>query len=172
MINERLLKKAKYGDGNSFYKLLEPVKKKMYKVAYAYTNNEHDALDCIQESIIKAIESIDKLKEPRYFYTWIMKITVNTCKDYIKKNRKIILYNIDDYKEKITVDKDQYNNIGDIDDLLKNLTFKERELIIMRYLDDMSLNDISSRTHRPLGTIKSSISRTLKKIRRCVEAIE
>ena len=74
LIDEIIFKRAKKGDSESFYKLLEPIKDKLYRSAYVYVENEHDALDCIHEAVIKAIQSLDKLKEPQYFNTWIMKI--------------------------------------------------------------------------------------------------
>ena len=91
MVNEIYFKKAVKGDKESFSKLLEPIKDKLYKVAFVYMRNEDDALDCIQESIVKAITSLNSLKEPQYFNTWIVKITVNTCKDNLRKNKKFNL---------------------------------------------------------------------------------
>ena len=89
MIDEIIFKRAKKGDSESFYKLLEPIKDKLYRSAYVYVENEHDALDCIHEAVIKAIQSLDKLKEPQYFNTWIMKILINTCKVLLLTFNKI-----------------------------------------------------------------------------------
>ena len=158
MIDEIIFKRAKKGDSESFYKLLEPIKDKLYRSAYVYVENEHDALDCIHEAVIKAIQSLDKLKEPQYFNTWIMKILINTCKDYIKKNSKVIATDIQQNQHK-----------EEIYEALSKLTEREKDLIIMRYMDDMSLKDIASKANKPLGTIKSSISRTLKKMRKHME---
>lgn len=170
MVDEITFKKAVNGDKESFGKLLEPIKDKLYKAAYVYVRNENDALDCIHEAIIKAIQSLNTLKEPQYFNTWMMKITINKCKDYIKKNNKVVLVDIDEYKDSI-LDNDRQNEcMEDINRALNQLSDKERELIIMRYLEDMSLKEIAYTTVRPLGTIKSSISRTLKKLRKHMEA--
>ncbi|ENZ29515.1 MULTISPECIES: sigma-70 family RNA polymerase sigma factor [Clostridium] len=169
MIDEIIFKRAKKGDSESFYKLLEPIKDKLYRSAYVYVENEHDALDCIHEAVIKAIQSLDKLKEPQYFNTWIMKILINTCKDYIKKNSKVILVDIENYKESIATDIQQNQHKEEIYEALSKLTEREKDLIIMRYMDDMSLKDIASKANKPLGTIKSSISRTLKKMRKHME---
>ena len=58
LVDETVFKKALNRDGESFYKLIEPIKDKLYKVAYVYVHNEEDALDCIHESIVKAIQSL------------------------------------------------------------------------------------------------------------------
>lgn len=172
MIDEIAFKKALNGDGESFYKLFEPIKEKLYKVAYVYLRNEHDTLDCIHEAIIKAIQSLDTLKEPQYFNTWMTKITINKCKDFIKKNNKVVLLDIEDYQDTISIDEEQFDYSEDIATALNKLKDEQRDLIIMRYLKDMSLNDIANVTTKPLGTIKSSISRTLKKMKIYMEGVK
>lgn len=172
MVDEIAFKKALDGDGESFYKLLLPIKEKLYKVAYVYLRNEHDTLDCIHEAIIKAIQSLDTLKEPQYFNTWMMKITINKCKDYIKKNNKVVLVDIEDYKDIIAMDEEKFECAEDITDVLNKLSYKEREFIVMRYLKDMPLKEISNITTTPLGTIKSSISRTLRKMKKYMEEVK
>lgn len=170
MINEILFKKAVAGDGDSFYKLLEPIKDTLYRVAITYVGNEHDALDCLQESIIKAIKALRRLKDPQHFNTWIMRITINSCKDFIKKNKRIVMMDIKDYEDIIPA-KDNWNNNEDILLALNKLKLEERDLIVMRYLDDMSLKDISENTNVPVGTVKSKVSRTLKKLRIHMEEV-
>lgn len=166
MVNELLFKKAVNGDKDSFIQLIEPIKNNLYRVAFVYLKNEDDAFDCIHDGIIKAIKSLHTLKEPQYFNTWIKKIIVNVCKDYIKKNGKVILVDINDYENNL-ISEDNKNNINDdIRNALNKLSEKERNLIIMRYLEDKSLNDIVSNTNLPLGTVKSRINRTLKKLRK------
>lgn len=165
MINELIFKKAVEGDRESFYKLIEPIKENLYKVAFVYLKNEDDALDCIHEAIIKAIKALPTLNEPQYFNTWMSKITINICKNYIKKNKKVILVDIKDYENNIPTQENDFENTEDIQIALNKLNEKERELIVMRYLDDMPLKHISEITTVPLGTIKSRLNRTLKKLR-------
>ena len=52
--------------------------------------NEADALDIVQETVYKAYISIDKLKEPKYFKTWIIRILINTALTHIRKGSKIV----------------------------------------------------------------------------------
>ncbi|MCI9070586.1 sigma-70 family RNA polymerase sigma factor [Clostridium sp.] len=165
MINEILLKKAINGDKESFYKLIDPIKDNLYKIAFTYVENEHDALDCVHDSILKAIKSLHTLKEPQYFNTWITRITINTCKDIIKKNNKIKLVDINDYENILTINENKSDDNIEIELSINKLTSKEKDLIIMRYLEDKSLKDISHKYEIPLGTVKSKINRTLKKLR-------
>lgn len=171
MINELIFKKAVEGDRESFYKLIEPIKENLYKVAFVYLKNEDDTLDCIHEAVIKAIKALPNLNEPQYFNTWMIRITINICKNYIKRNNKVILVDIKDYENNIPTHDKEFENTEDIQIALSKLNEKERELIVMRYLDDMSLKHISKITTMPLGTIKSRLNRTLKKLRVYMEEI-
>lgn len=165
MVNEILFKKAVKGDRQSFMELIAPLKEKMYKAGIVYLKNEDDVLDCLHEAIIKAITSLDNLKEPQYFNTWMIRIFVNTCKDHIKKNSKVVLLDINDYENDLVIENNISDVKEDINAALSKLSDKERELIVMRYLEDKSLNDISLKTSVPLGTIKSRLNRTLLKLR-------
>lgn len=166
MVNELLFKKAINGDKDSFIQLIEPIKEKLYRVAFVYLKNEDDALDCVHDGILKAIKSLDTLKEPQHFNTWITKIIVNVCKDYIKKNSKVVLVDINDYEDKL-ISEDNKNDVNfEIKTALNKLSEKERNLIIMRYLEDNSLKDIVIKTNLPLGTVKSKLNRTLIKLRK------
>ena len=166
MVDEISFKQAKNGDGESFYKLLEPIGDKLYKIAFMYMKNEDDALDCVHDSIVKAIQGLDKLKEPRYFSTWIIRITINVCKDNLRKAQKISPRDTAEFEDKLacTGNISIEENI-DLYSALNNLKEDEKELIAMRYMDDMSTRDIAQVTEAPLGTVRSKLSRTIKKLR-------
>lgn len=166
MINEIIFKKAKKGDSNAFYELIEPIEENLYRTAYIYVKNESDALDCLQDSIIKAIKNLDKLQNPQVFNSWITKILINQCKDYIKKSNKTISVDILDFENQL-ID----NNISNIEinselnDALNELKDSEKIIVQMRYLEDKPLVEIATFINKPLGTVKSTLNRSLKKLK-------
>lgn len=170
MVDELLFRKAVKGDMDSFIKLLAPIKENLYRVSFIYLQNENDTLDCVHEAIIKAIKSLKTLKNPQYFNAWMTRITINVCKDYIKKNSKVTLVDIRDFESNLIIEDDKNSFEDDnIITSLDKLSEKERELIVMRYLDDKSLKDISDEINIPLGTVKSRLNRTLKKLKMYLE---
>ncbi|MDD4171103.1 MAG: sigma-70 family RNA polymerase sigma factor [Syntrophomonas sp.] len=169
MIDEIRFRRAKNGDGESFYKLLEPIKDKLYRIAIIYMRNEYDALDCVHDSIVKAIQSIDKLKEPQYFSTWITRITINTCKEHLRKTKDTSPYETADFEDKLIYNNGNIEENIDLYAALESLKENEKELIAMRYMNDMSTSDIAEATHAPLGTVRSRLSRTVKKLRLYME---
>lgn len=165
MIDVNLFEKAASGDKESFKTLIEPVKDSLYKVAFVYLKNEDDALDCVHDAIIKAIKSLKKLKEPQYFNTWITRITINVCKDYLKKKSKMVIVDINECEGDFVTDGFEIEEQEEIKSILNKLSDKERDVIVKRYLEDKSLKDISTSMKLPVGTVKSRISRSLKKLR-------
>ena len=165
MIDELLFRKAVKGDMDSFVKLLEPIKETLYKVSFVYLKNEDDALACVHDAILKAIKSLSTLKEPQYFNTWITRITINICKDYIKKNSKVTLVDINDYENNLSIEDDKQESKEDIIAALDKLSETEKDLIVKRYLHDKSRKDISDENNIPVGTVKSRLNRTLKKLK-------
>lgn len=166
MINELVLKKAKNGDSEAFYKLIEPIEEKLYKIAYTYVKNENDALDCLQDAIIKAIKNLDTLKKPQNFNSWIARILINQCKDYIKKSSKTIPVDILEFENEL-IDRNSFlleKNI-DLNTALEELKDNEKEIIKLKYLEDKPLNEIAIITKKPIGTIKSTLNRSLKKLK-------
>lgn len=169
MIDEINFKRAKNKDAESFYKLLEPIKDRLYRTAFMYMKNEDDALDCVHDSIVKAIQSIDSLREPRYFNTWITRITINTCKDNLRKSKNTISQDTTEFEGILAHNDEDIEGNIDLHRALDDLKDDEKELIAMRYMEDMSIKDIAKTVHSPLGTVSSKISRTIKKLRAYME---
>ena len=87
---ETYIKRAKKGDIEPFINLMDINKTYMYKVAKSILNNNEDIADAIQETILSCYKNIEKLKEIKYFKTWMTRILINKCNDVIRANKNII----------------------------------------------------------------------------------
>ena len=134
-----------------------------YRLAYSYVKNEADSLDVIQESIIKALISIDSLKEIEKVKSWFYKIVIRTSIDYIRKNKK---YNdMIDISEIINNGKsDQYKDL-DLYKALDELDETYKTIIILRYFEDMKINDIADILDENPNTVKTRLYAGLKKLK-------
>jgi len=166
MIKKILVKKAKNGDKKAFQELIELDKDKLYRLAYIYTNNENDALDVFQETILKAMNSINTLKEERYFSTWITRILINNAKDLIrKKNNVIPMDTLALLKIESSHDKEFGDDNIDILAALDNLGEKEKSALILRFYNDYTIHQVASIMDIPEGSVKSLIHRALRKVK-------
>lgn len=161
----QLAAKAKKGDDNAFAKLIEKKKDNLYRIAYSYVKNQEDALDIVSETVFKAYTNIGTLKNPDYFYTWLTRITINTSIDHIKKHSKTIPMELGTEQrdiELIQTDQeatiDLYNSIDKLDEKLKTV-------IILKYLEDMTLSEVAETMEMPLGTVKTFLNKALKELR-------
>ena len=83
-----LIEQAKNGDEEAFYHLINQKKSELYRMAYVYVQNENDAVEIYQQTIIRAFEGLPKLSEPKYFSTWITRIIINCWQNIHIKTKK------------------------------------------------------------------------------------
>lgn len=141
-----------------------------YRIAYSYTKNKEDALDIIQESIYKALKSVDGLKEIAYVKTWFYNILTHTAIDCLRKNKKYVLEDIENpFPEQGKCDN--YEDI-DIKNMLDCLPSKQRTIIVLRYFEDLKLKEISEILNENLSTIKNHLYKGLKTLKLEITAQE
>lgn len=80
---DALITEAKNGDKEAFVRLIRMNKQSLYKTAWIYLRDEQDIADALQNTILSCYENIQRLREPKYFKTWLMRILINECKDIL-----------------------------------------------------------------------------------------
>ncbi len=83
-----LIKRSKEGNEEAFEMLISPYEKKIYNLAYRFLNNEQDAIEVLQETLIRAYRFIKKFQEKSAFYTWLYRIAMNVALRKLKKRSK------------------------------------------------------------------------------------
>ena len=130
-------------------------KENIYCLAFSYVKNADDALDIVQESIYKALSSKDSLKNPNYIKTWFYRIVVNASLDFLRKKRKIDV-----------VDSEIFSSLDHgVIDALDNLPSNYRTIIILRYFEDLKIDEIAEILNENINTIKSRLYKSLKILR-------
>lgn len=133
---------------------------KYYRIAYGYVHNETDALDIVQESAYKAIYHSDKLEKTEFADTWICRIVINEAMDFFRKSsRDYVEMDISD-----TGKEEKYTDI-DLQRAIDRLSPEEKKVVLLRYFEDMSLNQVAEIVGENLNTIKSRLYRALDKLK-------
>lgn len=154
----------------NYIKLVDYIKTNQddfYRLAYSYVKNKEEALDIVQESLYKALSSIDTLKNISYMKTWLYRIIVNTSLSYIRKNQKIIL--MDEIREVSEPEKSEVADRIDLYSAIDMLDDKHRTVIILRYLEDIKIGEIARVTDCNINTVKSRIKSATQKLRMILE---
>ena len=161
MSDEELVRSAQKGDDEAFFRLISSNKDKLYNIAYCYLRDEQDALEAIQEVTCRAYVKLKKLKEPRYFNTWLTKIIINYCIDEQKRKKKVVF---------IEEEKATYDTKNDLDNLMLEAAIEKlkpnyKQVIVLKYFQDMTISSIAEVMECPEGTIKTWLSRALIQLR-------
>ncbi|GAA0179755.1 hypothetical protein SH2C18_25750 [Clostridium sediminicola] len=133
-------------------------------MAYSYVNDKDEALDVVQDAVYKAYISIKKLKNPEFFTTWLTRIVINSALNSIKKSKKIVY--IDEYTN--DAGSDDLKEIEDSMDLhtaINSLDDKYKTIVLLKFFEDRTLEDISQILNLPLSTVKSRLYRALNKLK-------
>lgn len=158
----KLVSQAQNGCDESFEKLMNLYKEYLYKMAFLYVKNEHDALDIYQETVYKSYINISKLRDANFFKTWITKILINNVNMKNRHYNKFQDEQVEDYIGDIS-----YSNIEeniDLYDAIDSLEEKYKTPVILQYFHDLTIPQIAQIMECNENTIKSYIRRAKKKL--------
>ncbi|MBB6454845.1 RNA polymerase sigma-70 factor (ECF subfamily) [Salirhabdus euzebyi] len=158
---KRAVKEAKKGDEEAFLLLINFVKESLYRTAFRYFGNEHDALDAVQEVTCKAYLKIDHLRKAEQFKGWMLRMMINHCNDVWKKRKRNIPVEEIFYAGFVENNDDQLILM----EMLLKLEPKIQEIIHLKYFDDWTIKQIADWKKVPEGTIKTWLNRGLQHLR-------
>lgn len=133
---------------------------KYYRLACSYVRNDQDAGDIVQNGAYKAILNSDKLKNIEYAETWIYRIMMNEIFARYREKESIPLQEISFESGK----EDNYEDI-DLKKAVDSLDKEDRAVVVLRYYEDMRLEDIAKVLDENLSTIKSRLYRSMRKLK-------
>lgn len=133
---------------------------KYYRLACSYVHNDADAGDIVQNGAYKAILNSNKLQNIEYAETWIYRIMMNEifAKYREKETVPLEVISFDQGKE------DEYENI-DLQKAIQSLDKEDRAVVVLRYFEDMKLEDIAKILDENLSTVKSRLYRSMRKLK-------
>ncbi len=133
---------------------------KYYRLAYSYVHNPADAMDIVQEGAYKAILNSSKLKKQEYADTWLYRIMVNEAVSFLRKNRNNLIP-----AELLPASQNDTYEDTDLRDAIEMLDPLDRTIIVLRFFEDLPLDQIAEITGKNSNTVKSRLYRTLKKLK-------
>ncbi|HET7615642.1 MAG TPA: sigma-70 family RNA polymerase sigma factor [Bacillales bacterium] len=162
-----LAAKAKKGDDEAFYALIQQHKAPLFKTAIYYLKNEPDALEAVQEVTFRAYQSIKKLNEPKYAKTWLIRIMIFYCLDEIKRRKRMLVKET----EERTIEADPSLKMS-LEQYTSRLADNLQVVIILKYFHDLTLTEIARVLKRPEGTVKTWLHKALGELRSMMDEEE
>lgn len=158
MDKQSLVMRAINGEERAIIELLRVNEALLYRTAYAYLRNEHDAVDAIQELNLRALKKLHTVKEPQHIDSWLVRVLINICLNMKKKQQRMVLTEIPDLSS-----LDEYS--FEMADVIEKLPKHQQELIYLKYFQQLKNDEIAHIQQIPEGTVKSRLHTTLKKLR-------
>jgi len=185
-VETRLAKLAKTGDRRAFAELVDLYKDKIFHHAYRMLNNKHEAEDAVQDTFLRLYKNLDRYDESQKFSTWIFRIATNLCIDRLRKRRPT--YSLDaevtdgdgtsnDFYTMMPSDEDTpekqvivSETQQQILNAIETMPEKYKSIVMLRYMQDLSLQEISDVLDMPVTTIKTRLHRGREFLRKKLEA--
>jgi RNA polymerase sigma-70 factor (ECF subfamily) len=158
---------------------VEIFKDKIFQLVYRMTGNAHEAEDVAQEAFIRAYININSYDTNRKFSTWLYRIATNLTIDRIRKKKPdyyldaevagtdgLTMYS--QVAADIALPEEEVESMelqGEIQKQILKLPDKYRSVIVLKYIDELSLIEISEILEIPVGTVKTRIHRGREALR-------
>ena len=135
-------------------------KEKFYRLAYTYVKNSHDAMDILQESILKGYSNLSKIKDKDSIDKYLSRIIINTAIDFIRKNSKMIFTDDECLKE-----VESEVNSSDINYAVDNLEEDLKSIIVLKYFHGYKISEVAEILDISISTVKNRMHKALKQLR-------
>lgn len=165
---EALVKRARKHDEKALTQLLTYYQKYLYQIAFLYCKDQEQALDAVSECVTKVYLNLPKLKEPKYFKTWMTRILINEVLDGMKKQKNLISYDrLQDagYEPEYAEDSITQEERIDLYRAMDSLKPDYKKALILKYFQDFSIKEISEIMDMSENSIKVLLHRGRKKLR-------
>ncbi len=145
------------------------------RTAYMYVKDSHLAEDIFQDVFLKVNQKLGTFQGSSSIKTWIISITINTCKDYLKSAWKRRVVPITEFHENTIAGKNDYTAVEQQDENLlirkavMDLPDKYKDIVLCVYFQDMTISEAASLLKIAEGTAKSRLFRAKEKMKLCLE---
>ena len=145
---------------NTFAGLVLESEQTLYRVSMSILKNETDCEDAVQTAILAAYEKLNTLKNEEFFKTWLVRILINICYQQLRAKSRVV--SLQEYTDAPSVSHDREI---DVKLALEQLPLKIREVIVLYYMEDFSVREVSQILRIPEGTVKSRLSKGRQMLR-------
>lgn len=180
-----LVRRVQAGDEMAFREIVERYQTKIFSVIYGILRNHNDAEDIAQQVFAKVYFSIRNFDFRSSLLTWVYKITVNECYDYLRKKRvRKLVYESDfsaEDAQRMEASEPAIENRPAVDtqlanrdlvtQLLAKVSEEERNLILLKEVEGHSVEELAGMTGMNENTIKVKLFRTRQKLLKAAERL-
>lgn len=154
---------------------IETNQARFYRVAYTYVKNREDALDIVHNAIVNALKSYATLRSPEYAQTWFYRILINESISFLRKKRPAVSLeelSAPQLRPAAAASEAVRDEYLDLYTAVDKLSPDLRAIVILRFFEDMKLDEIAEITATNLNTVKSKLYRALRQLKLEMEGFD
>jgi RNA polymerase sigma-70 factor (ECF subfamily) len=168
LVDPDLIRAAKAGDRDAVVALLRQIETHVYRTAYYFLGNEHDAMDASQEAMLKIYTKIGSYEEKAMFKTWVQRIVTNVCIDKFRRAKPTVSIEAHDMIFSAGNQTEEQvmaaSTAQEVREAIDRLPDQQRAVVVLRYLQDFSYKEIADSLNLPLNTVKSYLFRARQQL--------
>lgn len=160
------------GETEHFGILYDRYANKVYRKCLSIVKETNTAQDLSQDILVKAFLSLPKFEGKSKFSSWLYSITYNKCIDYLRNQQKYKEIEFDPSKEPGGIDDDDQANeeivsikVSRLRKLMEKLSEEDRLILLMKYQDEMSIQDIERILEIGSSAVKMRLKRARERLR-------
>jgi RNA polymerase sigma-70 factor (ECF subfamily) len=143
-----------------------------YRLARAIMLDDREAEDAVQDACLIAWQKNNSLRDADLFSPWFERVVINVCRDRLRRRQRQRVRALA-LKAAATGDRTAPGPVDDnLDEALAALDADHRAVVVLRYWRDLTAEEIADRLGLPVGTVKSRLHYSLKKMRATLEATD
>jgi RNA polymerase sigma-70 factor (ECF subfamily) len=179
LTDEELVARSVAGDTDSFNQLILRWERPIYALAYRQIGREEDARDVVQDAFLRAFRALPGFKGQAKFSSWLYRITLNLCRDFMRRDRRAPFVQPPDgvdIAQLVPADTGHVDSIEDVvarDDLSRHvakamltLPDEQRSAILLKEYHGLTFQEIAELQGCPLSTVKTRLYQGLTVLRR------
>ena len=177
--DEELVARATAGDVDSFNQLVSRWERTIYALAYRTLGREEDARDIVQEAFLRAYRGLRGFKGEAKFSSWLYRITLNLCRDWIRRERRAPVVQPPEGVDAVDLADAQAAPTESVEELvarremsravsraMAELPDEQRTAILLKEYHGLTFQEIADQLNCPLSTVKTRLYQGLSVLRR------
>ena len=180
--DEELVATATAGDIDSFNQLVSRWERPIYALAYRTLGREEDARDVVQEAFLRAYRGLRGFKGQAKFSSWLYRITLNLCRDWIRRERRTPVVQVPEGVDPVDLADERVAPQESVEELVSRremsqavaramaeLPEEQRTAIMLKEYHGLTFQEIADMLDCPLSTVKTRLYQGLSVLRRRLE---
>jgi RNA polymerase sigma-70 factor, ECF subfamily len=153
-------------DPAEFEKIVRAHQSMVFSLAWHFLGNRESAEELAQDVFLQLYDQLESIQSPIHLRFWLRRVTVHRCVDYSRRAARNRTLSLEESTEVMAVPSRSDPLLAQtLDRLVRSLPAKARMVVILRFQEDMALQDIAEAMEMPINTVKSSLQRALLVLR-------